>query len=185
MIDLRRAYELSWAACDGGSGMGCTGVDWSYQLSQGVARDSSRAAQFFGKGCDMGHAQGCQELGVLVLEGSGVPADGKRAVALFVKACAGDEALGCSAGAPGRDSALLGIGAVEVQCAKAESPSLAGFLMGGWNESLFSVRRGATRLGGTVDASRTRAKLSAIAQPACSAMARGLPQLSSSSSQSE
>jgi uncharacterized protein len=100
--DLERAEEayrdaarVSQLDCDRGDRAACVDLGYLYESSNGVIKDSIRAAKLYEAGCAAGVVYGCARLGRLYLVGRGVIEDADHAALLFEKACSGGVADAC------------------------------------------------------------------------------------------
>lgn len=82
-------------ACLKGDANACNELGVMYGTGKVVARDDSRAAEFYRKACDGGYAGGCNELGYMYAKGYGVSKDNKLAADYYQRGCDGGDGRGC------------------------------------------------------------------------------------------
>jgi len=59
--DIAHALTLYRMACDDDYAMGCASLGDSYRFGHGVAKDTTRAAEFYQKACRMGLKSACDD----------------------------------------------------------------------------------------------------------------------------
>lgn len=87
--------EARRVACEQGAAQTCTEAGAIYDRGDGVPRDRSAAAAFYGKGCAKGDPWGCINRGMSLEHGLGVPRDVPAAVMAYEQACEAGIGDGC------------------------------------------------------------------------------------------
>jgi TPR repeat protein len=92
------ARPLLIKACEvGGSADACNSVGFMYQNNMGVAKDYTKAREYYSKACNDDSSFSCNNLGTLYQDGLGVPRDYAQALKLFEKSCDVGVPEGCDA----------------------------------------------------------------------------------------
>jgi TPR repeat protein len=91
-----RATAFYAQACELNFPLACRKLGLKYLFGTGVAVDTQKAIDLFGKGCDKADIESCDNLADLYHEGKGVPMDDAKAAEIYNKACTAGDQVGCT-----------------------------------------------------------------------------------------
>lgn len=89
-LDYFIANKYLKKACDGNDNSGCFNLAISYDLGQGVSKNSTKACELYKKACELNHANACY------IVGGYLNSNENEALNYFIKACNLKEKNACN-----------------------------------------------------------------------------------------
>lgn len=89
------SFEAAQKACEAGDPTACHGLGQMYLYGLKVAKDETKASEFFTRACDKNDGPACASQALILISGEGAKRQPARAAELYQKACDRGDAVSC------------------------------------------------------------------------------------------